>query len=155
MTELPLVDRLRLDKWLWAARLFKTRALAAAEVERGRVRVGGHPVKPARELKAGDRVEIRQEAVWRTVVVRACSTVRGPAPLAQTLYEETPESLQARRDAAEARRLAAEPALAIAHGRPTKRDRRLIDRTQSDRGQGDAGGEPPAWRRWSASIDDD
>jgi ribosome-associated heat shock protein Hsp15 len=151
VTELPLVERLRLDKWLWAARLFKTRALAATEVDRGRVRVAGQPAKPARELKAGDRVEVRQDTVWRTLVVRACSTVRGPAPLAQTLYEETPESLQARRQAAEARRLATEPALAIAKGRPTKRDRRLIDRTQGDTG----GGAPPAWRRWSASIDDD
>ncbi len=151
MTELPLVDRLRLDKWLWAARLFKTRALAATEVERGRVRVSGQPAKPARELKAGDRVEVCQDAVWRTVVVRACSVVRGPAPLAQTLYEETPESMQARREAADVRRLAAEPALAIAKGRPTKRDRRLIDRTQID--AGDAA--RPTWRRWSASIDDD
>jgi ribosome-associated heat shock protein Hsp15 len=151
MTELPLVDRLRLDKWLWAARLYKTRALAAAEVERGRVRVGGQPAKPGRELKAGDRVEVRVDAVWRSVVVLTCSAVRGPAPLAQTLYRETPESLLARQQAAEARRLATEPALAIAKGRPTKRDRRRIDRTQA----GDAETAPPAWRRWSASIDDE
>lgn len=151
MTELPLVDRLRLDKWLWAARLVKTRALAAAEVERGRVRVGGQPAKPARELKAGDRVELRQDALWRELVVQACSPVRGPAPLAQALYRETPESLQARRQAAEARRLAAEPALAIAKGRPTKRDRRRIDRTQGGAAEDTA----PPWRRWSASIDDE
>ncbi len=139
MTELPLTDRLRLDKWLWAARFHKTRALAADEVERGRVRVNGQPVKPARELKAGDRVEIRQDQVWRCVVVVGLSAVRGPAPLAQGLYQETPESLAARTRAAEARRLAAEPALAIAQGRPTKREgRELRD-----------------WQRWSASIDDD
>jgi len=143
MTELPLTDRLRLDKWLWAARFYKTRALAADEVDRGRVRVNGAPAKPARELKAGDLVEMRQDGVARTVTVLGLSTVRGPAPLAQTLYRETPESLAARQQAAESRRLAAEPALAIEQGRPTKRDRRLIDRTQV------------AWRRWSASIDDE
>ncbi|GAB4040552.1 MAG: RNA-binding S4 domain-containing protein [Rubrivivax sp.] len=136
MTELPLTDRLRLDKWLWAARFHKTRGLAADEVEKGRVRVNGQPAKPARELKAGDRVEIRQEAVWRVVEVRALSAIRGPAPLAQTLYAETPESLAARARAAEARRLAPEPASALTHGRPTKRQRR-------------------DWDRWSASIDDD
>lgn len=139
MTELPLTDRLRLDKWLWAARFHKTRALAADEVDKGRVRVNGQPAKPARELKAGDRVEIRQDQVWRCVVVQALSAVRGPAPLAQGLYAETAESLAARAQAAEARRLAAEPAQAIAQGRPTKREgRELRD-----------------WQRWSASIDDD
>ncbi len=139
MTELPLVDRLRLDKWLWAARFHKTRALAADEVDKGRVRVNGQPAKPARELKAGDRVEIRQDAVWRVVEVRALSAIRGPAPLAQGLYAETPESLAERARAAEARRLAPEPALALEQGRPTKRDRRR----QAE------------WQRWSASIDDD
>ena len=143
MNTLPLVDRLRLDKWLWAARLYKTRSLAADEVDRGRVRVNGQPAKPARELKAGDEVELRQEAVRRVVVVQALSAVRGPAPLAQTLYAETPDSLQARQQAAEARRLATEPALSIEQGRPTKRDRRQIERNQVE------------WRRWSASIDDE
>lgn len=136
MNTLPLTDRLRLDKWLWAARFHKTRALAADEVEKGRVRVNGQPVKPGRELKAGDRVEIRQEAVWRVVEVLALSAIRGPAPLAQTLYAETPESLAERARAAEARRLAPEPALSLDQGRPTKRQRR-------------------DWQRWSASIDDD
>ena len=143
MNALPLVDRLRLDKWLWAARLYKTRSLAADEVDRGRVRVNGQNAKPARELKAGDRVEVREQAVWRVLVVQALSTVRGPAPLAQTLYEETPESLQARTEAAATRRLAAEPAQAIVQGRPTKRDRRELDRNKV------------AWQRWSASIDDE
>jgi ribosome-associated heat shock protein Hsp15 len=136
MTELPLTDRLRLDKWLWAARFHKTRGLAADEVERGRVRVNGQACKPARELKAGDRVEIRQDALWRAVEVLALSAIRGPAPLAQTLYRETPESLAARAAAAEARRLAPEPAASLEQGRPTKRQRR-------------------DWDRWSASIDDD
>jgi ribosome-associated heat shock protein Hsp15 len=142
MNQLPLVDRLRLDKWLWAARFHKTRALAADEVDKGRVRVNGQPAKPARELKAGDTVEIRQDAVRRIVAVLALSAIRGPAPLAQTLYQETPESLAARQKDAEQRRLAAEPAAAIAQGRPTKRDRRDIDKTRAD------------WQRWSASLDD-
>jgi ribosome-associated heat shock protein Hsp15 len=143
MESLPLVERLRLDKWLWAARFYKTRALAADEVDRGRVRVNGQPVKPARELKPGDMVDIRLDATRREVQVLALSVVRGPAPLAQTLYAETAESLKARQAAAEARQLAAEPAASIAQGRPTKRDRRQIDRSQV------------AWRRWSASIDDE
>ena len=143
MTKLPLTDHLRLDKWLWAARLYKTRALAAAEIERGRVRVNGQPVKPARELKPDDEVEVRQEAVIRTLVVRGLSAVRGPAPLAQTLYEETAASVAVRHQAAEQRRLAAEPAWSIEQGRPTKRDRRDIERTRE------------RWQRWSASIDDE
>ncbi len=142
MNSLPLQERLRLDKWLWAARFYKTRALAAGEVDRGRVRVNGQPAKPARELKAGDRVEIRQQASLRVVEVLALSAVRGPAALAQTLFAETPESQAARAAAAEARRLAAEPAQAIEQGRPTKRDRRQIERTRAE------------WRRWSASVDD-
>lgn len=143
MNALPLVDHLRLDKWLWAARLYKTRALAADEVGRGRVRVNGQDAKPARDLKVGDRVEVRQDGLWRVFVVQALSTVRGPAPLARGLYEETPESVEARRQAAEARRLAAEPALSIEQGRPTKRDRRDIERSRE------------RWQRWSASIDDE
>lgn len=143
MDKLPLVDRLRLDKWLWAARLYKTRALAADEIGRGRVLVNGAAAKPARELKVGDEVEVRQTPVHRILIVQALSAVRGPAPLAQNLYAETPQSLAVRQQAAENRRLGAEPALAIAHGRPTKRDRREIERSQ-DR-----------WHRWSASIDDE
>lgn len=143
MQTLPLVDRLRLDKWLWAARLYKTRALAADEVGLGRVRVNGQPAKPARELKVGDEVEWRQDALWHRLVVRGLSPVRGPAPLARELYEETADSLEARTRAAQQRRVAAEPALAIEHGRPTKRDRREIDRSRT------------GWQRWSASIDED
>jgi ribosome-associated heat shock protein Hsp15 len=131
--------RVRLDKWLWAARFYKTRALAAAEIARGRVGVNGQPAKASRGLEPGDRIELRQGAVQRTVLVRALSSVRGPAPLAQALYEETPESVAARLKAAEQRRLAAEPAAAIEQGRPTKRDRRQL----------------ADWRRWSASVEDD
>ncbi|MCW5611488.1 MAG: RNA-binding S4 domain-containing protein [Rubrivivax sp.] len=130
---------MRLDKWLWAARFYKTRALAADEIARGRVSVNGQPAKAARELRPGDRLELRQGPLLRTVLVRALSTVRGPAPVAQALYEETPESVAARLQAAEQRRLAAEPAAAIEQGRPTKRDRRQL----------------ADWRRWSASVDDD
>lgn len=135
-------DRLRLDKWLWAARFYKTRGLAADEIDKGRVTVNEQVAKASRELKAGDVVGIRQgsgaQAVTRTVVVQALSTVRGPAPQAQRLYEETADSLAARQRAAEARRLSTEPAEAIEHGRPTKRDRRQL----------------ADWNRWSASADE-
>lgn len=131
--------KLRLDKWLWAARFCKTRALATDEIDKGRVRVNEQVVKPARELKVGDRVELRQGVVLRTVVVRGLSAVRGPAPVAQALYEETPASIAAREAAAERRRLAPEPAAAIDQGRPTKRDRRQL----------------AEWNRWSARVDDE
>jgi len=140
-TQRPLpgaTERLRLDKWLWAARFFKTRGLAADEIDKGRIEVNGQVAKASRELRAGDQVLIRQNPVVRTVVVRALSTVRGPAPQAQQLYEETPESITARLAAAEKRKTAAEPADAIEHGRPTKRDRRQL----------------ADWQRWSASLDE-
>lgn len=133
-----LTDRLRLDKWLWAARFFKTRGLAADEIDKGRIQVNGLVAKASRELRAGDLVCIRQGPVERTVVVRALSTVRGPAPQAQQLYEETAESIAVRLAAAEQRKTAAEPANAIEHGRPTKRDRRQL----------------ADWHRWSASADE-
>ena len=131
--------KVRLDKWLWAARFYKTRALAAEEVDRGRVSVNDAAAKPGRELRTGDRIQLRQGPVQRTVDVLGLSNVRGPAPVAQALYRETPESVAARERAAEARRQGVEPAMALEHGRPTKRDRRQL---------GD-------WQRWSASIDDD
>lgn len=131
-------DAVRLDKWLWAARLFKTRALAAEAVERERVLVNGQPAKPGRSVKPGDRLALRQPGFVRELVVRGLSRIRGPAPQAQTLYEETAESVAARARAAEARRLAPEPAAAIEQGRPTKRDRRQL----------------ADWQRWSASADD-
>jgi ribosome-associated heat shock protein Hsp15 len=137
------MDRLRIDKWLWAARFYKTRSLASDEIGKGRVAVNGQPAKAAREVKVGDTVSLRREAVTRTVIVRGVSAVRGPAPQAQQLYEETAESLAQREQAAEQRRYAREPSLAIEQGRPTKRDRRELDDAQ--RGWGD---------RWSASIDD-
>lgn len=134
--------RVRLDKWLWAARFYKTRTLASEEIDRGRVRVNGAAVKPAREVRVRDVIELRQPGIEREIRVVALSAVRGPAPVAQALYEESPESLARREAAAQLRRMGAEPALAISQsrlGRPTKRDRRdLAD-----------------WDRWSASVDDD
>jgi ribosome-associated heat shock protein Hsp15 len=139
------MDRLRIDKWLWAARFYKTRSLAADEIDKGRVAINGQEVKPAREVKAGDTVSMRREGITRSVLVKAVSDVRGPAPVAQQLYEETPESVREREQAIEQRRYAREPALAIEHGRPTKRGRRDLEQAQRS-GWGD---------RWSASIDDD
>ena len=136
------LSRQRIDKWLWAARFYKTRALAVQEIGRGRVQVGGADVKPARELKVGDVVTLRQGALQREVVVKDLSAMRGPAPLAQQLYQETAASIAAREQAAAVRRLAPEPAHAIEQGRPTKRDRRAL---QQQRDWGD---------RWSASLDD-
>jgi ribosome-associated heat shock protein Hsp15 len=139
-----VTERLRIDKWLWAARFYKTRTLAAQEVGKGRVEVNGQEVKPAREVKVGDTVSMRQASVTRTVLVTGLSDVRGPAPVAQQLYEETAESVREREKSAEQRRYAREPALSIEQGRPTKRGRRELD--QAQRGWGD---------RWSASVDDD
>ena len=138
------MEKLRIDKWLWAARFYKTRTLASDEVTRGRVEVNGQEVKPAREVKVGDTVSVRQGPDVRTVLVKGLSSARGPAPVAQQLYEETPASLQAREQAARRRRDAPEPALTIEQGRPTKRGRRELDDAQ--RGWGD---------RWSASVDED
>ncbi|GAC1389307.1 MAG: RNA-binding S4 domain-containing protein [Variovorax sp.] len=138
------MDRLRIDKWLWSARFYKTRTLAAQDIGKGRVDVNGQAAKAAREVKVGDTVDVRREAQTRTVVVRGLSDLRGPAPVAQLLYEETAESLKAREAAAEQRKFAREPSLSIAHGRPTKRGRRDLE--QAQRGWGD---------RWSASVDDD
>lgn len=131
---------MRIDKWLWAARFYKTRALAVEEIGKGRVLVNEQPVKPAREVRPGDHITVRQGTVIRAVVLKGLSHQRGPAPVAQQLYEETEASRLARETAAEQRRLAAEPALSIEQGRPTKRDRRQLDQTR----WGD---------RWSASAD--
>jgi len=132
---------MRLDKWLWAARFYKTRALAVEAIDKGRVQVNGQPAKRSRELHAGDRVALRQGErgeIGREVEVLGLSEQRGPAPLAQRLYAETPSSIAAREAAAQARAYQAEPAHAIEQGRPTKRDRREL----------------VAWQRWSASSDE-
>ncbi|MET0185606.1 MAG: RNA-binding S4 domain-containing protein [Achromobacter sp.] len=122
-----MANKLRIDKWLWAARFYKTRSLAAQEVGRGRVLVNGQVAKPAREVGVGDLVSIHKEPPAMEVCVCGISNMRGPAPVARQLYEETNESVAKREAAAEMRRLAPEPAADIAAGRPTKRDRRLID----------------------------
>ncbi len=137
------MDELRIDKWLWAARFYKTRSLACDEIDKGRVHINGLPVKPAREVKPGDILQLRSGPVSRTVTVLAISDKRGPAPVAALLFRETDESLQLRQQAAEQRRLAPEPALALAQGRPTKRDRRDTEKLRAG-----------LWNeRWSASID--
>ena len=114
----------RVDKWLWAARFFKTRALAQDAVENGRVLVQGERVKVARLLKGGELLRIRTGDVQREVVVMALSSVRGPAPVAQTLYQETPESVAAREAAAERRRFEREPAQGL-HSRSRSEERRV------------------------------
>ena len=130
---------MRIDKWLWAARFFKTRSIASDEIGKNRVQINGQDAKASREVKPGDTVRMRQGQVERTVLVKAISAVRGPAPAAQLLYEETAESLAQRQKLAELNRLSREPALSIEQGRPTKRDRRQIEKTWDD--------------RWSAGID--
>lgn len=119
--------RMRIDKWLWAARFFKTRSLAADAVEKGRVRIGGATVKPAKEVRVGDLVTVEIERiVWEIQVLGVCD-VRGPASVAQTLYAETPDSRAKREVEAERRRTYREPAAEL-QGRPTKRDRRVIEK---------------------------
>ncbi len=137
------MDKIRIDKWLWAARFYKTRSLATDEIGKGRVAINGQSVKASREVKPGDEVSARQGDVTRTVKVLALSDVRGPAPVAQTLYEETPDSLALREKASLQRRIAREPALSIEQGRPTKRNRRELEKAKG-----------VGWNdRWSASVD--
>ncbi len=123
-------DSVRIDKWLWAARFFKTRSLATEAVEGGRVRLNGERIKPARGVKPGDRLAIDNGSTAWEVIVQDLSETRGPAPVARTLYAETEESVVRRQQEAERRRLFHEPSADI-KGRPTKRDRRLLDRSNS------------------------
>jgi ribosome-associated heat shock protein Hsp15 len=123
-------DTVRIDKWLWAARFFKTRSLATQAVEAGRVRQNGERVKPARGVKPGDTLDIDNGSTEWQVKVQALSDVRGSATIAQTLYAETEQGLAKRQAEAEKRKYSPEPGAAI-KGRPTKRDRRQIDRTRS------------------------
>jgi ribosome-associated heat shock protein Hsp15 len=115
----------RLDKWLWAARFFKTRSLATDAVDRGRVTVNGDKVKPARPVRIGDVLDIDNGSDRWEVDVMNLSEVRGPAPVARNLYEETDKSVRRRADVAEGRRLYREPGQDL-KGRPTKRDRRQL-----------------------------
>jgi ribosome-associated heat shock protein Hsp15 len=119
-------ERTRVDRWLWAARFFKTRGAATEAVHGGRVHVNGARVKPAKEIGAGDVLEVTVGDVRRELVVRGVSDRRGPASVAVTLYEETPESTARREQRALERRLA-RPLGADLGARPTKRDRRRLD----------------------------
>ena len=133
------MEKVRIDKWLWAARFYKTRTLATDDIHKGRVAVNGQEAKPAREIRPGDTIELRHGGLQRTVLVKGLSDKRGSPPVAQQLYEETPESLRLRALAAEQRRMGTEPALSLEHGRPNKHDRRAVE---------------DAWgTRWSASLD--
>ena len=134
----PMADSMRLDKWLWAARLYKTRTLAVQDVVRGRVAVNGLPAKAGRELRVGDRLRVQQTGYLRDLTVLALSLQRGSATVARTMYAESPESIAARERVLQQRRLAPEPAATITQGRPTKRDRRVL----------------ASWQRWSARVEE-
>ena len=127
MTDRSSPHTARLDKWLWAARFFKHRSAATEAVDGGKVKLNGVAVKPARDVKVGDRLDITTGEDTRTVIVHAIADKRGSATVAQTLYAETPESIEARERARDLRRFAAAPGADL-HGRPTKRDRRRMDR---------------------------
>lgn len=133
------MDKVRIDKWLWAARFYKTRSIAVEEIQRGRVEIQSQVVKPAREVRLGEMITLWQGSIKRTIQVMGLSEHRGPAPVAQALYQETAESLSKRAALAEQRRLSPEPASAIRGGRPTKKDRRELQKDWGD--------------RWSASLD--
>ena len=120
----------RIDKWLWAARFFKTRSLATDAVDRGRVRLAGDAIKPARAVKLGDKLTIDNGSNAWEVLVTGISDHRGSATIAATLYEETALSIEKRENDQTARRLFREPALEI-KGRPTKRDRRALGKASS------------------------
>lgn len=127
------VDGVRIDKWLWAARFFKTRTLAADAVKGGRVELDGARVKASKEVSPGDELQITIGQTRRSVIVRGVSDRRGPAKVAVTLYAETPESIAAREAAAEQRRLQSPPPGADLGMRPTKRDRRRLDSARGQR----------------------
>ena len=122
----PVMEHVRVDKWLWAARLYKTRSLATDAVLGGRVKLNGVRVKPAKEVRVDDTIEASVGTVQRTVVVTGISEKRGPAKVAATLYAETPESIAKREQQAAERRLA-RPLGADLGARPTKLDRRRLD----------------------------
>lgn len=120
-------NEVRLDKWLWAARFFKTRSLAHEAIDGGKVHVNGHRAKASKTVKAGDELRIRTGFDERCIVVLAVSDKRGPATQAAALYEETPASIEKRLNEKELRRLNA-LAVPIPDYKPTKRDRRLLER---------------------------
>lgn len=132
-----MAEEMRLDKWLWAARLFKTRSLAAESLELGRIQVNGQTAKPSKAVRVGDTLLIRQPGGGKTLIIQGLSAIRGPAPVAHALYQETPESLAQRQAWQDLMRAGAEPARHLSQGRPTKKDRRTLQ----------------DWQRWSASLE--
>jgi ribosome-associated heat shock protein Hsp15 len=124
-----VAPRVRLDRWLWAARFFKTRALAAAAVAGGKVHVNGGRAKPAKQVQVGDRLRVRVGPYEWLITVRGLSERRGPPKTAQTLYEEAPEGRAVRERLAEQHRIAPAPAYQ-GKGRPTKKERREIERRE-------------------------
>ncbi len=128
-----MTDLVRIDKWLWAARFFKTRSLASGALLGGKVRLGDERIKASRNVKIGDVITIEHGSTEIEVTVAGLSDVRGSAPVAQALYVETPQSIARRQNDAEQKKLFREPALTI-KGRPTKRDRRLWDKFQPEDG---------------------
>lgn len=122
-----MTESVRIDKWLWAARFFKTRSLATDAVDGGKVRLNGERIKPARGVKVGDTLEVDNGSTEWEVVVQGLADKRGSAAIAQTLYSETERSIVEREKQAEQRKFFREPGESI-KGRPTKRDRRQIDK---------------------------
>jgi len=126
-------SKVRLDKWLWAARFFKTRSLAAEAIAAGKVQVAGDRAKPAKLLQEGDEVRVRLGPYEHTVLVRGLSERRGPATVAATLYEETADSIAARARLREQLRMAHATVVYEEKVRPSKRDRRELDRFREER----------------------
>jgi ribosome-associated heat shock protein Hsp15 len=142
--ELKIVGSTRIDKYLWAARFYKTRSLASEEISKGRIKLNGQVTKASREVKAGDQIELLRTGLITVIEVLQVSEQRGGAPQAQTLYQETSQSIATREKAQDIRRFNHEPATSITQGRPTKRDRRSLDEARSG---------APSWNdRWSAEI---
>lgn len=131
MKENTPAGKVRVDKWLWAARFFKTRSLAASAIDGGKVSVNGERARRSRLLELGDEVTVRINQDEWTLVVRRLSERRGPAAEARTLYEETADSLRERERKAEMRRMAA-PTFHFSEGKPSKKDRRSLRRLKGD-----------------------
>jgi ribosome-associated heat shock protein Hsp15 len=125
-------EKVRIDKWLWAARFFKTRSLAADAIGGGKVSLNGDGVKPAKMVQIGDEIRVRLGPYEHVVIVRGLSERRGPASVAHTLYEETPASIAIREKLSEQLRMAPAAFVYEEKGRPTKRDRREIERFRDD-----------------------
>jgi ribosome-associated heat shock protein Hsp15 len=119
------MNAVRIDKWLWAARFFKTRALASRACDLGRIESGGVRAKPAREVHAGDKLRVENDGGLFEIEVLAVSEMRGPATVAQTLFKETDASREARRKLAEERK-AMQQMMPMPERKPSKRDRRHI-----------------------------